>query len=54
MVQNDQRPAGFSGERAGNCSWTGPRELVKAVVDMAVSGEPEGEKKSAPIRRHRL
>jgi hypothetical protein len=34
-------------ERKLFVEWT--RELVQAVVDLAVSGEPEGEKKSAPI-----
>jgi hypothetical protein len=34
-------------ERKLFVDWT--RELVQAVVDIAVSGEPKGEKKSAPI-----
>jgi hypothetical protein len=34
-------------ERQLFVDWT--RELVQAVVDLAVSGEPEGKKKSAPI-----
>ena len=40
-------PDSVAKERKLFVDWT--RELVKAVVDMAVSGEPEGEKKSAPI-----
>jgi hypothetical protein len=40
-------PDSTAKERQLFVEWT--RELVQAVVDLAVSGEPEGEKKSAPI-----
>src|SRR5215470_13260130 len=40
-------PDSAAKERQLFVDWT--RGLVQAVVDLAVSGEPEGEKKSAPI-----
>jgi tetratricopeptide (TPR) repeat protein len=40
-------PDSAAKERQLFVDWT--RDLVQAVVDLAVSGEPEGEKKSAPI-----
>ena len=43
----DGPPDTVAKERELFVNWT--RELVQAVVDLAVSGAPEGEKKSAPI-----
>jgi hypothetical protein len=43
----DGPPDSAAKERKLFVDWT--RELVQAVVDLAVSGESEGEKKSAPI-----
>jgi hypothetical protein len=43
----DGPPDSAAEERQLFVAWT--RELVQAIVDLAVSGEPEGEKKSAPI-----
>jgi len=43
----DSPPDTVAKERQLFMAWT--RELVQAVVELAVSGGPEGEKKSAPI-----
>ena len=43
----DGPPDTVAKERQLFVDWT--RDLVQAVVDLAVSGAPEGEKKSAPI-----
>ena len=43
----DGPPDTVAKERQLFIDWT--RDLVKAVVDLAVSGAPEGEKKTAPI-----
>jgi hypothetical protein len=47
MRMTNGPPDSAAKERKLFVAWT--RELVQAVVDLAVSGEPEGEKKSASI-----
>jgi hypothetical protein len=47
VKMTDSPPDSAAKERQLFVDWT--RELVKAVADLAVSGEPAGDKKSAPI-----